>query len=209
MKGQVRTAATLRPVGERAPLVTHLSPKPLVAAQARQALDQLREKGWAVGPPADPESWRRELRAGARREGLRVRTGTATAPSGDVCPWAIATAQIEPLAALMGGIELEGVGAALVATQGVSAKAQSSQVRWVTVGTWLPENRRARTSESCSKQSRSAAGASKNRLAIATFTRQNVSAGATWSTYIRPPRGRTMPGTSSPTCEVPAGRTKG
>jgi len=94
-----------------------LSPKPLAAAQARQALDRLRKKGWDVGPPADPESWHRDVRSAALHEGLRVRTGTATAPSGDVCPRVIARAYLEPLAALMGGIELDSAGAALVVTQ--------------------------------------------------------------------------------------------
>jgi hypothetical protein len=109
--------ATLGPVAERALLVTHLSPRPLVVAQVRQALDQLREKGWDVGSPADPESWRRHVRSAALHEGLRVRTGTAMALSGDVCPWVIATAYLEPLGALMGGIELDSAGAALVVTQ--------------------------------------------------------------------------------------------
>lgn len=88
----------------------------LLTARGRRALDQLRERGWALGPPTDPEGWRRQVRSEARRTALKVRTGTAVAPAGEVRPWAIAVAadQVQAVVALM-GFNVQRIGAALVA----------------------------------------------------------------------------------------------
>jgi hypothetical protein len=63
----------------------------IVEAQARQAVQQLHDVGLAMGPSADPEAWRREVRALARRAGLRLRTGFGPMlDDGEQRPWAVA-----------------------------------------------------------------------------------------------------------------------
>lgn len=56
----------------------------------------------------DPEGWRREVRAAARCSGLRVRTGTALAPSGKVRPWATEAGELRAIRAFPGRCGTEG-----------------------------------------------------------------------------------------------------
>lgn len=89
----------------------------IARAQAARALVDLRSKGWAVGPPTEPDAWRRAVRGAARRAGLRIRTAEALpsySPDDLSYPWAITVEGFEAMHALMGGTTLELVGAALV-----------------------------------------------------------------------------------------------
>ena len=86
----------------------------LAAAMAAKALDQLRREGWAVGPPAGVEEWRRAVKAAARAAGLRVRTGlargTTSIGDGRPRPWAFTVEHIDKMAGLLGGVSLEVLG---------------------------------------------------------------------------------------------------
>jgi hypothetical protein len=62
----------------------------IVGAQAAKAVSVLKESGWIVGPPTDPEGWRSALRAEARRADVRIRTGAARRVDGEF-PWAVTT----------------------------------------------------------------------------------------------------------------------
>ena len=91
----------------------------LIEAQARQALEQLQHLGWAVGPPAARDEWRKAVRAEARRIGLRIRTGeaegnSALATDGQLHPWAVTVAGYEGLRAQFGGMNLNTVGTMVV-----------------------------------------------------------------------------------------------
>ena len=51
------------------------------------SIDRLATDGWVVGPPLEPEEWRRRVKAAARTRGWRVGTGTG----GTGLPWAART----------------------------------------------------------------------------------------------------------------------
>ncbi len=90
----------------------------LIEAQARQAIEQLRAQGWAVGPPAACEEWRRAVRAEARRAGLKIRTGKARGNSddadGQVHPWAATVEGHNAARERFGGMDLATLGTVLV-----------------------------------------------------------------------------------------------
>ena len=90
----------------------------LIEAQAREAIGQLREVGWSVGPPAACEEWRRAVRAEARRAGLKVRTGAARGNSADVDgqlhPWAATLEGHQAARERFGGMDLATLGTVLV-----------------------------------------------------------------------------------------------
>jgi hypothetical protein len=83
----------------------------LIEAQCHQALEQLRAEGWAVGPPAARDEWRRAVRAEARRAGVKIRTGEAAgnsaATGGQLHPWAATIERYEAVRAFFGGMDLE------------------------------------------------------------------------------------------------------
>ena len=83
------------------------------SAAARRAMVRLRIEGWAVGPSAAPDEWRREVRAEARRAGVRIRTGVASL-DGKLVPWAFALWAVEDKRRELGGVELDTLGLAAV-----------------------------------------------------------------------------------------------
>lgn len=103
----------------------------LLELRVRRALDQLRERGWAVGPPAARDEWRRVLRLQARRAGLRIRTGEAHAlgpdVGGAVHPWAVTVVGYEVLRAHMGRLGLEAFGSVLVSASAGGGDARAGR----------------------------------------------------------------------------------
>lgn len=89
----------------------------LSAGRAAKAVEALRDVGWAVGPPDEPEAWRAAVRSSARRAGIRIRTGAARIDDGDLRPWAVDAEQSEALRAALGGLGADGLGVILVATE--------------------------------------------------------------------------------------------
>lgn len=51
------------------------------------SIDRLATHGWVVGPPLEPEEWRRRIRAAARQRGWRLATGVGATG----LPWAART----------------------------------------------------------------------------------------------------------------------
>ena len=91
------------------------APVKLVDVRANAAFTDLVDKGWAVGPAAEPDAWRRAVKARARRAGLRVRTGEARPWSGgDSRPWAITVAGHKSMSVAMGGYALATLGRSVV-----------------------------------------------------------------------------------------------
>ena len=89
----------------------------LSAGRAGKVVEALREVGWAVGPPTEPDEWRASVRTVARRAGIRVRTGIARVDWDEPRPWAVDAEQYEALRAAMGGLGADGLGAVLVLTE--------------------------------------------------------------------------------------------
>lgn len=96
----------------------------LVEAQARRALERLHSVGWAVGPPIARDDWSRAVRAEARRNGLRVRTGEnrgrSSATDGQVHPWAMTVEGHAAMRAALGGLDVSTLGS-MVVTAGTRA----------------------------------------------------------------------------------------
>lgn len=51
------------------------------------SIDRLSTHGWVVGPPLEPEEWRRRVKAAARQRGWRLATGVGATG----LPWAART----------------------------------------------------------------------------------------------------------------------
>lgn len=51
------------------------------------SIDRLATHGWVVGPPLEPEEWRRRIKAAARQRGWRLATGVGATG----LPWAART----------------------------------------------------------------------------------------------------------------------
>src|ERR1035441_5263121 len=82
----------------------------LSAGRAAKVVEALREVGWAVGPPDEPDAWRSSVRAAARRAGIRVRTGQTRIDPDELRPWAVAVDQYDALRAALGGLGADGLG---------------------------------------------------------------------------------------------------
>jgi hypothetical protein len=121
----------------------------LVEAQARKALEQLHSVGWAVGPPARCEEWRRAVRTEARRAGLKIRTGESPGGTqdtdGQVHPWAVTVKGYEAMRAAMRGLELSTLGFMVV---NADAGRANYGTRTGRPGLQLAESRRSREQDS-------------------------------------------------------------
>ena len=83
------------------------------SAQTRRAIASLNAVGYAVGPPLDPDDWRRQVRVEARRIGIHIRTGVSEV-TGTAVPWAITKQRFESMRASMGGVDVQVLGDVMV-----------------------------------------------------------------------------------------------